>query len=218
MVQIHFIEAASFLDFSRFVCAFREFPLRVYAHKLHGKMVLSSRLVLSTSIIAFYTDYQNGRYLEYNPKNGKETASVVDSIKSTSQHAPIIHLDSLPFPIKSYKKISDKFKISKVLDLGNLARLTYDPEWPDAPKVTLLCFPRGKKWIVGYMSLIELDETVYCFYYVELDKEPDKPFIKYSGHKGSPAQFTDTFQHGFPYLPVVKLKKEHPIFGFKKSS
>ena len=140
MVQIHFIEAASFLDFTRFVCAFREFPLRVYAHKLHGKMVLSSRLVLSTSIIAFYTDYQNGRYLEYNPKNGKETASVVDSIKSTSHHAPIIHLDSLPFPIKSYKKISDKFKISKVLDLGNLARLTYDPEWPDAPKGNFTVF------------------------------------------------------------------------------
>lgn len=215
MVQIHFVEVASFFDFARFVCAFREYPLRIYAHKLHGKMVLSSRLVLSNSILAFFTDYENGRYLEYDPKGGKETAKVVDSIRSASNHAPIIHLDSMPFPIRSYKKISEKFKISKVLDLGNLARLTYDPEWPNDPKVTLLCFPRGKKWIVGYMSLIELDEIVYCFYYVELDKEPDKPFIKYSGHKGIPAQFTDVFQHGFPYLPVVKLKKEHLIFGFK---
>jgi len=215
LIQIHFIEVDSFLDFARFVCAFREYPLRVYAHKLHGKMVLSSRIVLSNSIIAFYTDYENGRYIEYDPMGGKETAQVVSSINSTSEHAPIIHLDSLPFPIKQYKKISDKFKISKVSDLGNLARLTYDPEWPDNPKVTLLSFPKGKKWIVGYMSIIELVETVYCFYYVELDKEPDKAFIKYSGHKGVPAQFTDVFQHGFPYLPVVKLKKEHPIFGFK---
>jgi len=101
------------------------------------------------------------------------------------------------------------------LDLGNLARLTYDPEWPDDPKVTLLCFPHGKKWIVGYMAVIELEEIVYCFYYVELDEEPSKAFIKYSGHKGGPAQFTDVFQHGFPYLPVVKLKKSHPIFGLK---
>lgn len=215
MVQIHFVEVASFLDLARFVCAFREYPLRVYAHKLHGKMVLSCRLVLSSSILAFYTDYEKGRYVEYDPKGGRETAKVVNSIQSTSNYAPIIHLDSLPFFVKSYKKISDKFKTSKVLDLGNLARLTYDPEWPDEPKVTLLCFPRGKKWIIGYMSVIELDETVYCFYYVELDKEPDKPFIKYSGHKGAPAQFTDTFQHGYPYLPVVKLKKAHPIFGLK---
>ena len=215
MTQIHFIEVASFLDFARFVCAFREFPLRVYAHNLHGKMVLSSRLVLSDSILAFYTDYKNGRYLEYDPKGGKETAKVVDSIQSTSHYAPIVHLESMPFPIKSYKKISNKFKTSKVHDLGNLARLTYDPEWPDDPKVTLLCFPLGKKWIVGYMAIIELDITVYCFYYVEMDTEPYKPFVKYSGHKGVPAQFTDIFQHGFPYLPVVKLKKGHPIFGLK---
>ncbi|WP_371504004.1 hypothetical protein [Nitrosopumilus adriaticus] len=215
MVQIHFVEVDSFLDFARFVCAFREYPLRVYAHKLNNKMILSCRLVLSNSILAFYTDYENGRYIEYDPKGGKETARVVNSIDSSSQYAPIIHLDSLPFPLKSYKKISNKFKTSKVLDLGNLARLTYDPEWPDDPKVTLLCFPHRKKWIVGYMSMIELVETVYCFYYVELDKEPDKVFIKYSGHKGVPAQFTDIFQHGFPYLPIVKLKKEHAVFGLK---
>lgn len=215
MVQTHFVEVASFLDFARFVCSFREYPLRVFSHKLYGKKVLSSSIVLPSSILTFYTDYQSGRYIEYNPKGGKETAKAVNSTQATSVYAPIIHLDSLPFPIKSQRKISDKFKTSKVIDLGDLARLTYDPEWPDEPKVTLLCFPRGKKWIVGYMSMIELNELVYCFYYVELDEEPNKPFLKYSGHKGKPVQFTDIFQHGFPYLPVVKLKKEHPVFGFK---
>ena len=215
MVQIHFVEASSLLDFARYVCAFREYPLRVYSHELHGKKVLSTRTVLSNSILAFYTNYENGRYIEYDPKNGKETVKVVDSIQSTSQHAPIIHLLSLPFQVRNYKKASDKFKTSKVKDLGSLARLTYDPEWPDDPKVTLLCFPYRKKWIIGYMSMIELDETVYCMYYVELDEEPNKPFIKYSGHKGEAAQFTDIFQHGFPYLPIVKLKKEHPVFGLK---
>ncbi len=215
MTQIHFVETDGFLDFARFVCAFREHPLRVYAHKLHGNMVLSCRLVLSDSLLAFYTGYQDGRYIEYNSKNGKETARVVNSIKSISQHAPIVHLDSLPFPVQSYKKITDKFKSSKVHDLGSLARLTYDPEWPDEPKVTLLCFPLRKKWVVGYMSIIDLLETVYCFYYVQLDERPTKPFIKYSGHKGIPVQFTDVFEHGFPYLPIVVLKKSHPIFGLK---
>ena len=215
MVQLHFIETKSFLDFARFVCAFREYPLRVYAHKLHGKMVLASRLVLSNSIIAFYTDYQKGRYIKYDPKGGKETSCVVNSIDSASNYSPIIHLESLPFRVSSVKTIANKFKTSKVSDLDNLARLTYDPEWPDDPKVTLLCFPLGEKWIVGYMSVIELDETVYCFYYVELDEEPSKPFIKYSGHKGTSAEFTDIFQHGYPYLPVVKLTKSHPIFGIK---
>jgi len=65
---------------------------------------------------------------EHVPKCGKESARVVDSIKSTPHHAPTIHLNSLSFPIKSYKKVSNKFKTSKVIDLGNLARRAYDPE------------------------------------------------------------------------------------------
>ena len=215
MVQLHFVETESFLDFARYVCSLREYPLRVYAHKLRGNMVLATRLVLSNSIIAFYTDYQKGRYLEYNAREGKENAKVVDSINTTSLYAPIIHLETLPFSTNIPKKVIGKFKTSKVRDLGNLARLTYDPEWPEDPKVTLLAFPHKKKWIVGYISIIELDETVYCFYYVELDKEPVKPFIKYSGHRGVPAQFTNTFQHGFLYLPVVKLRKTPTVFGLK---
>lgn len=215
MVQIHFVEVSSFLDFARYVCSFREYPLRVYAHKLHGKMVLSTRHVLSRSILAFYTKYEKGRYIQYDSKNGHETAKVVNSIDTHSDHAPIIHAESLPFSTATPKKIIDKFKTSKISELGDLARLTYDPEWPNDPKVTLLCFPHGKKWVVGYMSTIELDETVYCFYYVELNKKPTKPFIKYSGHKGISAEFTDKFQHGFPYLPVISLKNSHPIFGLK---
>ena len=213
MVQVHFVKTTSFLDFARYVCAFREYPLRVYAHKLKGKMILSCRLVLSNSIISFYTDYQKGRYLEYNPKNGKDTAKMVDSIQSNSIFAPVIQLDSLPFTGLNPKKISNKLKISKVLDLDNLARLTYDPEWPDDQKITFLCFQNKKKWIVGYVTTIELDETINCFYYVEVDSEPEKPFIKYSGHRGYSTEFTDTFQHGFPYFPVVKLMDSHPIFG-----
>ena len=40
------------------------------------------------SIIAFYTDYEKGRYVKYDPKDGKENACVVDSIDSTSNYSP----------------------------------------------------------------------------------------------------------------------------------
>jgi hypothetical protein len=60
-----------------------------------------------------------------------------------------------------------------------------------------------------------IQRLLYCVFHKEKNEEPSKPFIKYSGHKGVPAQFTDVFQHGFPYLPVVKLKISHPIFGLK---
>ena len=216
MVDHYFIKVASFLDFARFLCAFREYPLRAYSHKLQDSMIFATRIVLSNSVISFYTDFtKDGRYIAYDTKGGKETASVVDSITSISEYAPIVHLESLPLPMRQSKKIKDKFKTSKVRDLGSLARLTYDPELPDEPKVTLICFPHKTKWVIGYITLIELEDFLYCFNYVELDKEPDKPFVKYSEHKGGSAKFTDVFQHGFPYLPVVKLKQGHPIFGLK---
>lgn len=216
MVDTHFIRVVSFLDFARFACSFREYPLPVFSHKLNQKKIFSCRIVLSNSILSFFTDFTDeGRYILYDPMGGKETAKVVSAIKTSGQYAPIIHVESLAFPIKETKRLKDKFVNSKIRDLGSLVRLTYDPEFPDESKVTLICFPLKKKWILGYITVIDLNETKYCLNYVELDSEPTKPFVKYSGHEGKKTEFTDKFQHGYPYLPIVKLTKSHPVFGLK---
>ncbi len=215
MVIQYFVKVASFLDFARLVCGFREYPLRVYTFDYKGKKVFSSRRILTNSILHFYTDFtKDGRYIMYNPQNGKETASVEDSTKKVSNYAPIIELDSLPFIIKDPKRIKDKFKLIKVHQLGDLARITYNPDWPEQVDITLFSFPRRKKWVIGYISEIDLDDKLYAFNYVELDKEPSAPFLKYSGHVGGKTDFSNKFQHGYAYLPVIKLEKSYPIFGF----
>ena len=216
MVFQYFVETGSFLDFARLVCAFREYPLRVYLFKYKGKMIFSSRKILSNSILHFYIGAtKDGRYISYNPQNGKELADVVNSATTLTQYAPIVEIDTLPFPIKGSKRIKDKFKTIKIHGLGGLARLTYNPELPENMEPTLYAFPYKKKWVVGYITIMELDERVYCFNYHELDSEPKLPFIKYSGNEGKPTEFSDKFQHGYHYFPVVKLKKCHPIFGLK---
>jgi len=216
LVEQHFVQVGNFSDLARFVCAFREYPLRVYAFSYKGKKIFSSRMVLSNSILHFYTDFTKaGRYISYNAEGGKEIAAVVNSTRKVSSYAPIVELDSLPFPIKTAKKIKDKFKPIKVHGLGDLARLTYNPEFPEETELTLYCFPHKTKWFIGYLTEIELDDKVYCFNYVELDKEPKSSFVKYSGHEGSLTEFSNKFQHGFHYLPVIKLKRSHPIFGIK---
>ncbi|MGD8708370.1 MAG: hypothetical protein PVI88_06765 [Nitrosopumilaceae archaeon] len=212
----HFVEVASFLDFARYVCALRENPLRVYQFEYKKKNVFSTRKLLSNSILHFFVSSEkNGRYISYDPLGGKESASIVDEITKTGTYAPIVELDSLPFPIKPSKTIKDRFKTIKIHELGDLARLTYDPEWPEDYEFTLLAFPHKKKWLIGYITQINLDNTFFCFNFVTLDNEPKGPFLKYTGHKGGKAEFTNQFQHGFPYLPVVKLKSGHPIFGIK---
>lgn len=211
----YFIETADFDSFARFVCAFRENTLRVYSHLLNKKKVLSSRRVLSNSLFSVYTDAPNsGRYVSYNAKSGKEECKVVNSTKSFSKYAPIIHLASLPSTfVINPKKIKDKFIPIQVEDLGSLARLTYDPELPDESDVNLFTFPQKEKWVIGYLTSLDLDETLYFFNYVILDKEPNKPFLQYSTNDDKTPVFSDQFQHGLSYLPVIKLKKIHPIFG-----
>ena len=184
---------------------------------MDGKKVLSSRRVLTNSLLSFYTaETKSGRYISYSAKGGKEECDVVNSAKSLSIYAPIIHLSSLPSGFNVHpKKIVDKFKPLQVDDLGSLARLTYDPELPDEPDLTLFVFPQKQKWIIGYITRIDLEDTIYFFNYVKLDDEPTKPFLKYSLQEATAPIFVDKFQHGYTYLPIINLKKSHEIFDLQ---
>ena len=177
MVQSQcFIELHSFNDLARFVCAFREYPLRVYSHDLHGTRVLSSSLSLANTLLLFYTPMTKfGRYISYQASAGKEYCDVVESTKDISTYAPIIHMESeiSLLPIKS-EKMSDTFHPIRVKDIGSLARLTYDPELPDEPNLTLYAVPHKNSWVMGYLTSLEMDNVYYQFNYVELTSEPLK--------------------------------------------
>jgi len=157
-----------------------------------------------------------GRYISYNATGGKEYCDVVESTKNISTYAPIIHLESeiSRLPTET-EKISDKFHPIRVKDLGSLARLTYDPELPDEANLALYAIPHNKVWLMGYLTSLEMDDIFYQFNYVELESEPMKPFVKYRGHEGKDPELSDSFEHGFSYLSIIKIKNEHPIFGLK---
>lgn len=153
--------------------------------------------------------------MSYQVTAGKEICSVVDSTKDISHYAPIVHMDSKisPLPTKS-EKPADQFHPIQVKDLGSLARLTYDPEFPDEQNLTLYALPYKKSWVIGYITSLEMDDVYYNFNYVKLDSEPTKHFIKYQGSCGLDPEFSNTFDHGYSYLPIIKIKTEHSIFGF----
>ena len=155
-----------------------------------------------------------GRYVSYQVNSGKEICDIVDSTKINSHYAPIVHMDSeiSSLPVKS-KNLSDQFHPIKVKDLGSLARLTYDPEFPDEQNLTLYAVPHKNSWVMGYITTLEMDEVYYNFNYVELESEPTKHFVKYQGNQGQDPEFSDNFDHGFSYLPIIKIKTEHSIFG-----
>lgn len=211
-----FVELSSFDDLARYACAFREYPQRVYSQEFNGKRVVSSSVVLANTLLIFYTPLKkSGRYISYQITGNKEICEIVESTKNISHYAPVIHAESeiSPLPQKE-EKIIDQFHPIRLKDLGSLARLTYDPEFPDGQNLTLFALPRKKSWVLGYITSLEMDEVYYNFNYVELDSEPTKNFLKYQGNQGKNPEFSDTIDHGFSYFPIIKIKNEHSIFGF----
>jgi len=209
------VELSSFDDLARLACALQEYPKRVYSQELDGTRIISSSLTLANTLLIFYTPMpKSGRYVSYRVDSGKEICDIVESTKTNSNYAPIIHMESRisSLPVQS-KKISDQFHPIRVKDLGSLARLTYDPEFPDEQNLTLYALPHNKSWVMGYITSLEMDEVYYNFNYVELDSEPTKHFVKYQGNQGQDPEFSDNFDHGYSYLPIVKIKSENSIFG-----
>ena len=210
-----FVELSGFDDLARYACALQEYPKRVYSQELDGSRIISSSITLANTLMIFYTQMpKSGRYISYQVTAGKEICDIVESTKTNSRYAPIVHMESKisTLPVKS-KNLSDQFHPIKVKDLGSLARLTYDPEFPDEQNLTLYVLPYKKSWIIGHITSLEMDEVYYNFNYVELDSEPTKHFVKYQGNQGQDPEFADNFDHGYSYLPIIKVKTNHSIFG-----
>jgi len=211
-----FIELSSFNDLARYACAFREYPKRVYSQELDGSRIISSSLILANTLMIFYTPMTKiGRYVSYQVKGDKEICDIVESTKNISNYAPIVNMESeiSSLPIKS-EKLSDQFHPIQVRDLGSLARLTYDPEFPDEPNLTMYTLKYKNFWVLGYITSLEMDEIFYNFNYVKLNSEPSKHFLKYQGNQGKDPEFSNSIEHGFSYLPIIKIKTTPSIFGF----
>lgn len=179
--------------------------------------MLSSSIALANTLVVFYSSMpKHGRYVSYQVSSGNEVCDVVDSTKDISSYAPIIHAESetSSLPEATKDDIPDRFHPIQLKDLGSLARLTYDPEFPDELNLTLYAFPHKNFWMLGYVTSLEMDELYYNFNYVELDSEPAHAFMKYQGNRGQDPVFVNNFVHGFSYLPIIKIKEDHPIFGF----
>ena len=211
-----FIELSSFNDLARYACAFREYPKRVYSQELDGSRIISSSLILANTLMIFYTPMTKiGRYVSYQVKGDKEICDIVESTKNISNYAPIVNMESeiSSLPIKS-EKLSDQFHPIQVRDLGSLARLTYNPEFPDEPNLTMYTLKYKNFWVLGYITSLEMDEIFYNFNYVKLNSEPSKHFLKYQGNQGKDPEFSNSIEHGFSYLPIIKIKTTPSIFGF----
>lgn len=209
-----YIQLASALEFSRLVCALERTPRVSFLHEHEGAKVLSVQMdLLKEKPIIYFTPIENiGHYLSYGIKAGKEESVIVDStLDSAKLYSPIVKIKSLPDNLKAGNGTNDKYFPIELEDLASLAKLSYGFEEAPFP---LFSFPVNGKWFVGvFMNFNEEGSSYFC--YVSLDKDPQKPFLKFTTNNGMNPTFVDNpAEHGYSYIKIIKLKETHPLVDY----
>jgi hypothetical protein len=210
----HYVEVSGRIEFSRLVCALERVPRTSFSFTHEGMPALAVQMdLLKERPIIYYTrEEKNGHYISYGFKSGKEDSDIVNTITNpTYLYSPIVRVKTLPPSLKQETKTEELnyYDLLELEDLESLVKLSYGFEEAPFP---LFAFPNGDKWMIGvFMNFNESDEVSY-FCHVILDKEPPKPFLKYSSQNGVEPSFTPSVsEHGYSYLKVIKLKDKHPL-------
>jgi len=214
--QPTYIQVDSPLEFSRLVCALERAPRVSFCHEHEGKEVLSVQMdLLKEKPIIYYTTIDDkGHYLCYEFKSGKEQSSIVNSASDVARlYSPIVKIKSLPDNLKAGNGSEEKYHTIELEDLASLAKLSYGFE--DTP-FPLFTFPHNGKCLMGvFMNFNEEGASYFC--HVVLDKNPEKPFLKYSTNNGIDPSFVENpKEHGYSYIKIIKLKEPHPLVNYAR--
>ncbi len=209
-----YVQVNSTLEFSRLVCALERAPRVSFLHDHNGQKILSVQMdVLKEKPIVYYTPLeQQGHYLCYGLKGGKEESTIVNSTSDASKlYSPIIRIKSLPKTLKPGNGTLDRYQPIELEDTSSLAKLTWG--FDDIP-FPLFLFPHNDKWLLGIFMNFNDEGTSY-FCHVVLDSDPQKPFMKFSSTSASEPSFVEnTSEHGYSYMKIIKLKDTHPLVDY----
>ncbi|MDH3618223.1 MAG: hypothetical protein OEM89_05805, partial [Nitrosopumilus sp.] len=119
-------------------------------------------------------------------------------------------IKSLPDTLRPGNGTLDRYQPIELEDLASLAKLTWGFEENPFP---LFLFPHKDKWLVGvFMNFTEEGTSYFC--HVVLDKDPQKPFLKFSNSNSEPSFVKNPSEHGYSYVKIIKLKDTHPLVDY----
>jgi len=165
--------------------------------------------------IIYYAKFnRSGEFLAYRNVSGVEDITMVDAITNpTFSYAPIIQVDKLPNNMTKNVK-ADKnsgYIIIKLKDAASLVKVSSYKMFYDEAPLPLFLFKDNKPILGAFMSVNDSDSVSY-FYYVELDSIPSAMFMKYSSQRIEKPAFTNKIdEHGYIYMKVIRLHKDHPL-------
>ncbi len=227
-----YIKLKSLNDFARLVCSLERIPIPIYEYNYQNSDIFAAQLdTLNGHSITYYVDnIKSGenQYLSYKINNNNEEAVMVDSIKDTSAlYSPIIKLSVPPQQFLKPAKIGTTTKYTGIglRDLFSLSKLVAFHTIYEESTLPLFLFPKTEssdldlsdkkfnmKYILGsHLNLTDSSDTNF-FYYVILEQEIEKYFMKFNMQKSTPPSFSNHIdEHGFIYLKIIKLHDIHPL-------
>lgn len=212
-------------------CSLERIPIPIFEYVYNNENILAIFMDnLNGRHIIYYTNgnfSENNNFLSYKIINNFEVVSMADSTKDTSAlYSPIIKISDLPPPLLKTTKVGNNNKYTSLglKDLFSLSNLVAYKTIYEEFSLPLFLFPSGNfnsgvpskeqkiKYVLGTaINLVDTSDNSY-FYYVLLDYEIQKYFLKFSTQRSNEPSFSNHFdEHGFIYLKIIKLAQSHPL-------
>jgi len=180
---------------------------------------LQTEFIYGTPVIyyvKFETNNSSNQYIAYRCQGLSETVTLVDIASNPLfVYSPIINVEKLPAIMEKCSRRSKRCSYTKIMlrDLASLAKVAAYKTIYDEPPLPIFSFGNQQKdrFTLGTsLNFMDTDSLTY-FYYINIDKEPEK-FLKYSSQKSEKPFFTNYIEeHGYIYIKIIKLLKEHPL-------
>jgi hypothetical protein len=211
-----YIELDNIKDLARLACALERTPLPIFSMKLRGDDILATQvdLLRGKPVIYYAKTKSSGEFLAYRNAGGVEEVVLVNALTNPALvYSPIIQVEKIPaIMMKDTKAGKNSGYISiKLKDLASLAKMSSYKMVYEEPPLPLFLFKNGNLVLGTFMSTNDGDDTAF-FYYIDMNSMPVQPFLKYSAQKAEKPTFTSSIdEHGYIYMKVIKLKKNHPL-------
>ena len=219
----YYIEVSDLNNFARLVCALERAPLPCFSMNLNNDHIFAVQTEFVNGIpVIYYAKSQNSdsnicnQFIAYRCQGLSETVTLVDTASNPLfVYSPIINIEKLPAIMEKSSRKSKKISYTKILlkDIDSLAKIAAYKTIYDEPPLPIIFFENKKNstYTLGTsINFMETDSLTY-FYYVNIENEPAN-FLKYSTQRSEKPSFTNSIEnHGYIYLKMIKLAKEHPL-------
>ncbi len=216
-----YIEVCDLNNFARLVCALERAPLPCFSMNLNNDHIFAVQTEFVNGIpVIYYAKYLNSnfsnQFIAYRCHGLSETVTLVDTASNPLfVYSPIINIEKLPAIMEKSSRKSKKISYTKIMlrDLDSLAKIAAYKTIYDEPPLPIIVFENknNSTYTLGTsINFMETDSLTY-FYYVNIETEPAN-FLKYSTQRSEKPSFTNSIEnHGYIYLKIIKLAKEHPL-------